>query len=416
MSVNRRNTWVRVGFILLLLGCGAGTAVSGFTGGAGTPADPYQIATPADLIAMGADNSLLDKQFVLVNDIDLDPNLPGGCVFTNALIAHDGDPSASVSTAQAFAGVLDGRGHAIRHLCIRAREGYDAGLFGSFAGLAKDLRLEDVCVSGSPCGALAGIGSQGTFLRCSVSGIVTGSNTLGGLVGKASQISLLRCQSRADVMGDTGSTAGGLVGSLSFGTPYSHVTECRAEGTVAGGIWAGGLIGDSMSAIVLRCCATGTVSADQAAGGLIGHGPYEGSVLDCYARGAVRGLVVGGLIGNLEDSGGNRSRVLNSYTACDLLAPSGSAASPVGSGLFGKNQWSLWVPTVLGCFWDKELPKALLVADPSPANYGAGLTTPQMQQADTFRQAGWDLDCTWTVPEKGYPVLRWEAAQEGAPK
>ncbi len=49
-----------------------------FQGGSGTSDDPYQIGTAQQLIDMGRDPNLMDRCFVLVNDIDLDPNLPGG--------------------------------------------------------------------------------------------------------------------------------------------------------------------------------------------------------------------------------------------------------------------------------------------------------------------------------------------------
>ena len=57
-----------------------------YSGGRGTADDPYQIATAADLIALGNTPQDFDKHFVLTADIDLDPNLPGGQVFTGALI------------------------------------------------------------------------------------------------------------------------------------------------------------------------------------------------------------------------------------------------------------------------------------------------------------------------------------------
>ena len=63
------------------------TYAAEFAGGTGEPNDPYQIATAEQLISIGSDPNLLDKHFILVNDIDLDPNLPGGRVFDRAVIA-----------------------------------------------------------------------------------------------------------------------------------------------------------------------------------------------------------------------------------------------------------------------------------------------------------------------------------------
>ena len=76
---------VFVAIVWLSLNGGAGAVE--FAGGTGTADDPYQIATADQLIAIGSDPNLLDKCFVLVADIDLDPNLPGGRIFSEAVIA-----------------------------------------------------------------------------------------------------------------------------------------------------------------------------------------------------------------------------------------------------------------------------------------------------------------------------------------
>lgn len=66
-----------------------------FAGGTGEPNDPYQIATAEQLLSIGSDPNLLDKCFILVNDIDLDPNVTGIGPFTQALIAPDVSDSLS---------------------------------------------------------------------------------------------------------------------------------------------------------------------------------------------------------------------------------------------------------------------------------------------------------------------------------
>jgi len=64
-------------------------AYAKYSGGTGKPNDPYQIATVKQLVSIGSDSRLLDKCFVLVNDLDLDPNLPGSRIFSQAAIAPD---------------------------------------------------------------------------------------------------------------------------------------------------------------------------------------------------------------------------------------------------------------------------------------------------------------------------------------
>jgi len=60
-----------------------------FAGGTGEPNDPYQIETAAQLLQIGSDANLLDKCFILNNDIDLDPDVTGLPPFTQARIAPD---------------------------------------------------------------------------------------------------------------------------------------------------------------------------------------------------------------------------------------------------------------------------------------------------------------------------------------
>ena len=51
--------------------------------------DPYQIATAQDLIDLGNDPNDYNKYFILTADIDLDPNLSGGKILDQAVIALD---------------------------------------------------------------------------------------------------------------------------------------------------------------------------------------------------------------------------------------------------------------------------------------------------------------------------------------
>src|SRR4030042_1453759 len=94
-------------------------AYAKYSGGTGEPNDPYQIATAADLIALGETPEDYDKHFILTADIDLDPNLPGRKVFDKAVIAPGilgGLGSKFWGTP--FTGVFDGNSHTISHLTV----------------------------------------------------------------------------------------------------------------------------------------------------------------------------------------------------------------------------------------------------------------------------------------------------------
>ena len=392
-----------------------------FTGGTGEPNDPYQIATAEQLISIGLEGRLLQKHYILIEDIDLNPNLPDGRVFTDALIAQDDSNSVSRHRGAFFHGVLDGQGHTIANLHIEGQHGYDAGLFGMLEGLVKDLHFTDVGVSGSPCGAIAGL-NQGMILRCSVTGHVSGARDVGGLAGFSGG-SLVECEARVQVTG--GECIGGMVGRGSstlmrcevqtdvtgqqivgglIGYSYDgQIIECRTTGIVIGGNNVGGLIGDSVNTIILGSSAICEVTAQQTAGGLAGHAFSASMLADCYSQGSIVGSVIGGLAGEARNI-----LVLNCYAACEIFPLNARGTDSVVGGLFGNIMTPSWAPTTIACFWDTELSVIDVSTGSDPLEIGTGLTTKQMMDEDAFRNTGWDFSHVWMISEGDYPRLQWE--------
>jgi len=269
--------------LIFLAFCGLSTHAHEFAGGTGDPNDPYQIATAAQLIAIGSDPNLLDKHFVLVNDIDLDPNLPGGRVFTQALIAPDTNPATGFQGAP-FTGCFDGRGHRILHLTVKSPDGNHLGLFGKigYFGRVYRLGLQNVIVAGgngSSClGGLAGE-NWGDVVYCQSIGYVSGgdnSSCLGGLVGWNAPARIIDCLAAGTVTGGVGSQkVGGLAG-------FHGGWYCEAEGqcfTAAGRI--------------TRCFAAARVSAGHTSsnlGGLVGRTEHAAVVSHCFWDVEVSGL------------------------------------------------------------------------------------------------------------------------------
>ena len=437
MSTTKEHLWTNAAIMVVVLGCTALAQAYEFAGGTGAPNDPYQIATAEQLIAVGADPNLLGKHFALIADIDLDPNLPGGRIFDDALIGSDEAYGAGTREGASFRGVFDGRKHTIRHLHIDSSHRRIVGLFGSLSGFVRDLHLADVVVTGSPCGAIAGRNIEGTILRCSVIGVVSGIDDVGGMVGLLSGGSLVQCECDVQVSGDgrvggmvgagTGGvmlqcrsqavvTGGAAVGGLMGDSTASQVFESRADGTVTGVDGVAGLVGDTEGTTLLRCAANVEVTAKMSAGGLVGRGWFSHGCLiaDSYARGSVTGAIAGGLVG-----AGYDPRIANCYGACGVLAVDSEERPARAGGILGTVQQG---PVVSACFWDAErsgLDAAL--GDPSPFyrafELGTGLTTEQMQDQAAFEQAGWHLDYVWMVPDADYPMLRWESdgPQSAAP-
>ncbi|MHC4499407.1 MAG: GLUG motif-containing protein, partial [Planctomycetota bacterium] len=158
-----------------------------------------------------------------------------------------------------------------------------------------------------------------------------------------------------NVDSEDGRYVGSLVGYLESGT----ISNCYIEGgSVSGAEYVGGLVGRNRGSIT-SSYSTGTVSGDDNVGGLVGY--HSGTIANCYSAGAVTGgEYVGGLVGR-------------------------------------KPSWA----TVTVSFWDIE------TSGVTWSNGGMGVTTAEMQQAETF--LCWGYEAVWTIDEGAdYPRFRWE--------
>lgn len=223
-----------------------------YSGGSGTAEDPYQIATAADLIALGETPEEYDKHFILTADIDLDPNLPRGRVFDRAVIAPDVNDTLAGFQGKEFVGCLDGRGHVIRNLHVEASDRDYVGLVGSVAeeGRITHVGLEQVVVQGrAEVGGMVGENH----------GMVTCSYFLGDVVGHEK--------------------VGGMVGRNS-----GHVADCYGVPLVHGTDDVGGLVGDHEAGLIANCYAAAV--SDQAGGpDLALVGSRQGRLSHCYYLG-----------------------------------------------------------------------------------------------------------------------------------
>jgi len=425
-----------ISLIAVVLGlCTTAGAVE-FNGGTGEPNNPYQIATAEQLIAIGSDPNLLNKHFVLVADIDLDPNLPGGRVFDQPVIGAD---------ATGFSGSFDGRGRTIANLHIIGQRlmsvrsisisadtsGDTRRLIKSYAGLFKtispegsvsNLNLRDVEVVGGDGVAALAVENQGAILNCCVRGIVSGASTVAGLMA-VNRGSLAYCH--ADVVVTGSYRLGGLIGCHEKGS----VTHSSARGSITGTQNVGGLIGEAWDRVT-HCWAavdittptipnSGATSPDSRLqalsdnlvsgrylGGLIGYcwkpssgrePPFGCGLRDCYAAGSITAgpssSYIGGLAGELAGS------TICCYAATRIV---------VGEG-------SRWIGGLAGYMYSRGL-QGCFFLDPNdgggPDNkIGTPLTSAQMCQRDSYM--GWDFfgdaadgeDDPWFMPEDSYPVL-----------
>lgn len=244
-----------------------------------------------------------------------------------------------------FSGIFDGNGRTVTINGIVSNLDTAFGGFAAFFGATKDATIQNLTVAGtisgkdvagiigkgenttltnchnkaaitSTEGKAAGIAASfgGNLTNCTNSGAVSTSaaQPAGGLVAWCNTSTITECQNSGNVTvsgtGDS-SQAGGLCGNLGSG---STVTNCsnsgevsaslaggvagRAsgantkiiafsnEGTVTGGNYAGGVIGDAKDGVTAQeCTISGTISAENAAGGIFGsvHGNNSSAITNC---------------------------------------------------------------------------------------------------------------------------------------
>ncbi len=378
-----------------------------YSGGTGEPNDPYQIATPQDLIDLGNEPNDYDKDFILTADIDL-----SGYTFDQAVIAPDEDGDSSFDGTE-FLGSFDGQGHVVSHLSIQGA--YYLGLFGkcSSGAIISNLGLEAVDVNsiGDSIGGLVGR-NYGRITSSYSTGSVSGTGVyVGGLVGVNSSGSITSSYSTGLVSG-TGDYVGGLVGHNS-----GLITSSYSTGSVSGDDDVGGLVGYNGGSTT-SSYSTGSVSGNDRVGGLVGIN--GGSTTSSYSTGSVSGtgVFVGGLVGwnyygsitssysTGSVSGNDRVGGLVGYNGGSITS-SYSTGSVSGildgvGGLVGVNGGS-----ITSSFWDNQ------TSGQSESAGGTGLTTAQMHSIQTYINASWDLvgetphgTCNyWVIQEGHYPSL-----------
>lgn len=339
-------------------------------GGTGDPGDPLRIATAEQLIAAGSHPSLLHRHYVLVSDIDLDPNLPKAQMFDRALIAPDTSDMDEGFQGPVFTGTFDGNGHTISNLEI---EGHSyLGLFGAVGRGAQivNVNVVNAAVTGNGwhIGAITGT-NGGTLQACDSSGVVMGYSDVGGLVGSNYHAFIIESASDTDVVGIE--YVGGLVGSqLSEDSDEATIYGSNATGSVFGWHWVGGLVGFNQGT-VSRCSSDSFINGSSCLGGLVGYHDTTALLSNCYSHSTVQGEDrVGGLVGV------NAGSVRFTYSAGQV-----TGVSHMG-GLVGRSEAQA---EVISSFWDME------VSGQSSSDGGLGVTTAALQELSTYLAAGWDF-------------------------
>jgi len=340
--------------VLVIICCCSLPAQAKYGGGTGVPNDPYQIWDANHMNAIGADSNDWDKHFKLMADIDLSG-------FTGTAFNIIGYYKSS-SNNKPFTGVFDGNGHTISNFSYTSTGTRHIGLFSYVGTREANAEIKDLGLINPNIDA------------------GTGDN-VGLLVGfiRVENVTITNCYVEGGTVSG-GQFVGGLLGNNYYGT----ITNCYATANVSGtSNYVGGLLGRN-SGIITNCYSTGSVSGDWYVGGLVGDS-WHGEISACYSRANVAGRgYVGGLVGD------NYAMIYNCYSIGSVLG-----TADVG-GLVGYGHGQ-----VMACFWDTE------TSGLSTSVGGTGKTTAEMWIATTF--TGWGCNAVWTIDEgKDYPRLWWE--------
>lgn len=227
-----------------------------YSGGSGTEADPYLIASEADLRELSASTEHLGAHFLQTADIKLE------AVF------------GIIGGSQGFSGRYDGDHHIIdgykTNDYVHVGDGFFSGLFSFIQNDSeiKNLGLTNVEIS-----------SQGKF-----------TYFLGPLAGDNLGF-IENCFATGSIVLQEG-TAGGLTGRNK-----GRIMSSYSDVSVKADRFAGGLVGWNL-AHISNSYATGSMEAVGTAGGLVGvHGTSNAIISNSYAIGSVNALTAGGLTG-----------------------------------------------------------------------------------------------------------------------
>lgn len=258
------------------------------------------------------------------------------------------------STTTAYCGVFDGDNFTISGLNVVGSSAYQA-LFGSvYSATIKNLSVGGTVTYSSSyqhSGLVAGFSRNSTFTACTTlegSSVEATGDNIGGIAGWSQNITITDCTNNASVTGG-GSYTGGIVGCCSNSTTIMNSSN---TGDIKSSDYTGGIAGiiagsetDGITTLV-NCHNSGTIEATrEVAGGLAGY-CRASRIYNSYNRGTVKGGdYVGGLVGNSFAQDGYTSIIENCYTTGVV-----TGTNSVGIVL-GTNNAS----TITNCYYDSSL-------------------------------------------------------------
>lgn len=297
-----------------------------FSGGDGTAANPYAIATVQDLLDLSTYVASKEEEFlpfrtahyIQIDDID----------FKGSTLPSIGNTNDAVPYSF-FCGKFDGNGYKVSNVVIANTFSNKAtGFFGYLDGEAhiKNLKLDHVTVNATTWNVATIVGcvqptaTLGLIENCTVTNasVKSSSNSIAGIVGKLMTGTIKNCSYQGSVSGgdqNVGGIAGqmnntGVVSGCSFKGTVTQVTSAKHQ--------CGGIVGyvNTETGLVEGCTFEGTVTAacgnvGGIAGAMKGGSTIKGCTVTSTAKiegGSIanNGIAVGGIVGYVTNSTGGK--------------------------------------------------------------------------------------------------------------
>lgn len=179
-----------------------------------------------------------------------------------------------------------------------------------------------------------------------------------------------------------------------FSNNYGTIENLILQGEANGVDYTGGLVGSNQSEGIIRNSIFNFVVDGGLRTGVIA-GNNNGLIENCYAMGENLGTqIAGGFVGQNWDG-----KIRNSYSTTKVSQKNFGFTGRVSTG-----------NGIVNCFWDTDTSGASSTMDSA----AVGLTTQEMQTAQTFINAGWheekleDGTPVWILQDGRYPKLWFE--------
>ena len=416
-------------------------------GGDGSVADPYQVYSLADLVAIGLEENL-DKHYIQMGDIDAGESIE----------LQNGSGFQPIGTRELpFTGSFRGNGYSIFNLYIHNQRNSTNAT--GFIGYMKNGLIEDVTIDNqSPDWVSDSELSKQHISNFEIeefavtSSDISNERGVGGLIGFNDGGTIRNSVYRGDVVGHIHQRIGGFVG-----VNTGLIENCQYDGEARGGRSAAGFVHVN-SGQILNSSATGKVNAMSTYGfvnsnlGEITHSfanveiygsleiagfvqRNEGTIRSSFMKGTLFGhrhsggfarhnygliedayvlaeteiefldvgdgdFLAGGFAGTNHAAG----EIRNSFVAGVITVDLENFSSYVYGGFAANN-----AGTISSGFWDVEASGLDVGIDEGNPEGATGLTTAQMTGSSAeLNMPGFNWVNVWRTTEDGYPALRWE--------